>query len=67
MTVAELIQALQQLDQPDLEVWVPCPHCEWRQLLDWSHDKPGDIHLPREAGRRSSRSPSPDATICLVQ
>ena len=27
MTVDELIQALQQLDQPDLEVWVPCPHC----------------------------------------
>ena len=27
MTVAELIQALQELNRPDLEVYVPCPHC----------------------------------------
>ena len=27
MTVDELIQALQELNQPDLEVQVPCPHC----------------------------------------
>lgn len=27
MTVNELIQALQQLEQPGLEVYVPCPHC----------------------------------------
>ena len=27
MTVDELIQALQELNQPDLEVYVPCPHC----------------------------------------
>ena len=27
MTVDELIQAPQELNQPDLEVYVPCPHC----------------------------------------
>ena len=27
MTVEELIQALQELNRPDLEVQVPCPHC----------------------------------------
>ena len=27
MTVEELIGKLQQLDSPDLEVWIPCPHC----------------------------------------
>ena len=27
MTVDELIGKLQQLDSPDLGVWVPCPHC----------------------------------------
>ena len=27
MTVDELIGKLQQMDSPDLEVWVPCPHC----------------------------------------
>ncbi|MDE2938840.1 MAG: hypothetical protein OXR67_07950 [Chloroflexota bacterium] len=27
MTVDELIRALQELDRPDLEVFVPCPHC----------------------------------------
>ena len=27
MTVNELIQALLQIEQPDLDVNVPCPHC----------------------------------------
>lgn len=27
MIVEELIRALQELDRPDLEVFVPCPHC----------------------------------------
>ena len=27
MTVDESIGKLQQLDSPDLEVWIPCPHC----------------------------------------
>ena len=27
MTVDELIRVLQELDRPDLEVFVPCPHC----------------------------------------
>ena len=27
MTVNELIQELQRLDRPDLDVFIPCPHC----------------------------------------
>ncbi len=27
MTVTELIQELQQLAQPDLHIFIPCPHC----------------------------------------
>ena len=35
MTVNELIQALQQLEQPGLEVYVPCPHCCGQQGADF--------------------------------
>ncbi len=27
MTVNELVQELQWLDRPDLDVFIPCPHC----------------------------------------
>ena len=27
MTVNELVQELQRLDRPDLDVFIPCPHC----------------------------------------
>ena len=52
MTVNELVQELQRLDRPDLDVFIPCPHCCGQRgadfdLLDAEHV----VRMERDGGQ----------------
>ncbi len=71
MTVGELIQALQALERPDLEVLVPCPHCcgqrgtdfdrldaEFCRTIEWEARTVAVLGDPREQCLEDRRSDS---------
>ena len=52
MTVIELIQELQRLDRPDLDVFIPCPHCCGQRGVDFDLlDAEYVVQMERDGGQ----------------
>ena len=52
MTVNELVQELQRLDRPDLDVFIPCPHCCGQRGADFDLlDAEYVVRMERDGGQ----------------
>ena len=52
MTVTELIQKLQRLDRPDVDVFIPCPHCCGQRGADFDLlDAEYVVRMERDGGQ----------------